>query len=103
SDAALLETAQGIRSQMTRTGVTRAGSVQAFAAAREACARQLGLRHHRVQLIGAGAMLSRCVAEMQTGEGKTITALLPAAAFALAGMPVHVVTVNDYLAERDFT
>ena len=101
SDAAMLEAAGVLRSRFIRDGMTRENSLRAFALTREACARQLGLRHYRVQLMGGAAMLDRCLAEMETGEGKTITALLPAAAFALAGWPVHVVTVNDYLAERD--
>ena len=103
SDAALLDAATSLRGRMVCDGMTRGNMIQAFALTREACARQLGLRHYRVQLMGGAAMLRRCVAEMETGEGKTITALLPAAAFALAGRPVHVVTVNDYLAERDVT
>jgi preprotein translocase subunit SecA len=59
------------------------------------------MRHHLVQLMGGWAMLEGRLAEMRTGEGKTITALLPAATMALAGVPVHVITVNDYLAQRD--
>ena len=54
-----------------------------------------------MQLAGGRALTGRRVVEMATGEGKTITAVLPAVAAALAGKPVHVVTVNDYLAERD--
>ena len=101
SDAALLEAANSLRARLFRTGLTRENAIRAFALTREACARQIGLRHFRVQLMGGAVMLSRCVAEMETGEGKTITATLPAACFALAGRPVHIVTVNDYLAERD--
>jgi preprotein translocase subunit SecA len=103
SDAALLEAAGDLRVRLIRDGMTRDNMVRAFALTREACARQIGLRHYRVQLMGGAVMLKRSLAEMETGEGKTITALLPAAAFALAGRPVHVVTVNDYLAERDAT
>jgi preprotein translocase subunit SecA len=103
SDAALLESAAALRARLVREGLTRSGAIMAFALAREASARQIGLRHYRVQLMGGGAMLGRTIAEMETGEGKTITAALPAAAFALAGRPVHIVTVNDYLAERDST
>jgi preprotein translocase subunit SecA len=103
SDAALLEAATTLRARMVHDGMGHDNMVRAFALTREACARQLGLRHYRVQLMGGATMLRRCVAEMETGEGKTITALLPAAALALAGQPVHVVTVNDYLAERDAT
>ncbi len=101
SDAALLEAANNLRARLFRTGMTRENQIRAFALTREACARQIGLRHFRVQIMGGAVMLGRCIAEMETGEGKTITATLPAACFALAGKPVHIVTVNDYLAERD--
>ncbi len=72
-----------------------------FALVHAAVERHLGLRYHPVQLAGGQALTGRRIVEMATGEGKTITAALPAAAAALAGRPVHVVTVNDYLAERD--
>jgi len=72
-----------------------------FALVREASGRLLGMRHHDVQLIGGYALLCGTVAEMETGEGKTLTATLAAITSALAGEPVHVVTVNDYLAKRD--
>ncbi len=68
---------------------------------REVARRRLGLRHHDVQLLGALAMLDGRIAEMDTGEGKTVTAALAAGLAALGGTPVHIVTVNDYLAERD--
>ena len=74
---------------------------QTFALVREVAARALGMRHFDVQLMGGWILLSGMIAEMDTGEGKTLTATLPAATAALAGLPVHVVTVNDYLAERD--
>ena len=74
---------------------------EAFAAAREAAKRRLGQRHYDVQLIG-GAVLHRGeIAEMKTGEGKTLVATLPVYLNALSGQGVHVVTVNDYLARRD--
>ena len=73
----------------------------AFALAREAARRHIGMRHFRVQLLGGAAMMGGALAEMQTGEGKTLTALLPAVTAALMGRPVHIVTVNDYLARRD--
>ena len=76
-------------------------AAQVFALVREAAARTIGQRHFDVQLIGGWAMLNGMLAEMETGEGKTITATLTAATAALAGCAVHVVTVNDYLAERD--
>lgn len=75
--------------------------VQAFAAVREAGARTVGMRHFDVQLLGGWAMLQGRVAEIATGEGKTLTASLSAAVAAAAGAAVHVVTVNDYLAARD--
>src|SRR5205085_87578 len=57
--------------------------------------------HYDVQIVGAIAMHSGCIAEMETGEGKTITAVMPLYLNALTGKPVHLVTVNDYLAQRD--
>ena len=72
-----------------------------FAIIREAATRLLGQRHHDVQLIGGYALLRGMMAEMGTGEGKTLAASLAAGAAALAGVPVHVITVNCYLAKRD--
>jgi preprotein translocase subunit SecA len=72
-----------------------------FSLTREVAARTLGQRHFDAQLVGGRVLLHGMVAEMETGEGKTLTATLAAAAAALAGFPVHVVTVNDYLATRD--
>ena len=74
---------------------------QAFAVVREASKRILGMRPYDVQLIGGMVLNSGAVAEMKTGEGKTLVALLPAYLNALTGKGVHVVTVNDYLAQRD--
>src|SRR5205085_11474482 len=74
---------------------------RAFALIREVSTRVHGQRHYDVQLIGGLVLLRGMVAEMETGEGKTLTATLPAATAALAGIPVHIVTVNDYLAARD--
>jgi preprotein translocase subunit SecA len=74
---------------------------RAFALIRELSERVLGKRHFGVQMMGAFAMLKGMLAQMATGEGKTLTATLTAGTAALAGMPVHVVTVNDYLARRD--
>ncbi len=74
---------------------------RAFALVHAAVERHLGMRYHAVQLAGGRALTGRNIVEMATGEGKTITAILPAALAALSGRPVHVVTVNDYLAERD--
>src|SRR5690242_6358665 len=75
--------------------------VPAFATAREAGRRTLGMRHFDVQLIGGMVLHSGKIAEMKTGEGKTLVATLPAYLNSLAGRGVHIVTVNDYLARRD--
>ncbi|MCW8901498.1 MAG: preprotein translocase subunit SecA [Gammaproteobacteria bacterium] len=74
---------------------------RSFAIIREASLRTQGLRHHDVQLIGGWALLQGTIAEMQTGEGKTLVATLAACTAASAGVSVHVITVNDYLSERD--
>jgi preprotein translocase subunit SecA len=74
---------------------------EAFAVVREAAKRTLGQRHYDVQLMGGAALHLGNIAEMRTGEGKTLVATLPCYLNALAGKGVHVVTVNDYLAERD--
>ena len=74
---------------------------EAFAAVREAARRRLGQRHYDVQIIGGAALHQGKIAEMKTGEGKTLVATLAVYANALAGNGVHVVTVNDYLARRD--
>src|SRR5512141_2534089 len=74
---------------------------EVFAAAREASVRSLGMRHFDVQVLGGAVLHQGKIAEMKTGEGKTLVATLPCALNALAGRGVHVVTVNDYLARRD--
>ncbi|RKH42205.1 preprotein translocase subunit SecA [Corallococcus sp. AB050B] len=74
---------------------------EAFALTREAARRVIGQRHYDVQLIGGMFLHEGCIAEMRTGEGKTLTATLPSYLNALSGRGVHVVTVNDYLARRD--
>ena len=74
---------------------------EAFAAIREIASRKLSMRHYDVQLFGGWVMLRGKVAEMETGEGKTLTATLAAGTAAMAGIPVHIVTVNDFLASRD--
>lgn len=74
---------------------------EAYAVAREASTRVMGMRHFDVQLLGGIALHEGRIAEMRTGEGKTLTATLPVYLNALSGKGVHVVTVNDYLAERD--
>ncbi len=74
---------------------------EAFAVVREASKRVLGMRHFDVQLIGGIILHQGRIAEMKTGEGKTLVATLPVYLNALTGKGVHVVTVNDYLAKRD--
>src|SRR5881227_3030415 len=74
---------------------------ESFALTREASKRTLGQRHFDVQLIGGMVLHDGSIAEMKTGEGKTLTATLPVVLNSLAGQGVHVVTVNDYLARRD--
>ena len=73
----------------------------AFAAVREASQRTLGMRHFDVQLIGGIVLHEGKIAEMRTGEGKTLVATLPSYLNALTGKGVHLITVNDYLASRD--
>jgi preprotein translocase subunit SecA len=75
--------------------------IDVFALVREAAKRTLNERHHDVQLIGGQVLFNKGIAEMRTGEGKTLVATLPTFLLALAGKGVHVVTVNDYLARRD--
>ena len=74
---------------------------EAFAIVREAAKRVLGQRHYDVQLIGGLILHRAMIAEMRTGEGKTLSSTLPAYLHALEGKGVHIVTVNDYLAKRD--
>ena len=75
--------------------------VEAFAVVREASYRVLGIKHYPVQLLGGIVLHNGQIAEMKTGEGKTLVATLPSYLNALSGKGVHVVTVNDYLAKRD--
>ena len=90
-----------LQQQLRNQGLTDTLAVRAFALVCLAAQLQLGLTPRRVQIIGAWIMLRGQLAEMQTGEGKTLTATLPASAVALAGIPVHIITANDYLAARD--
>ncbi|MEF7616677.1 hypothetical protein V4F39_22375 [Aquincola sp. MAHUQ-54] len=94
----------GLRAALVAEGpqaIAPQGSARALALVREAARRSLGLRPFDTQLMGAAVMMTGRLAEMATGEGKTLTAALAASIAACAGVPVHVVTVNDYLAERD--
>jgi preprotein translocase subunit SecA len=97
----LRQAASSLSEKLRRDGFYELTVAQAFALVREAAARTLGQRHFDVQLIGGRVLLDGMVAEMATGEGKTLTATLAACTAALAGIPVHIVTVNDYLAARD--
>jgi preprotein translocase subunit SecA len=101
SDQQLRQAADELRSRLISAGFDLQGTASAFAIAREAARRHTDMCHFEVQLLGGAAMMGGAVAEMQTGEGKSLTALLPAVAAALSGRPVHIVTVNDYLARRD--
>jgi len=96
-DAALGEQ----RMRLRRSGLVESAFPRGFALVREAARRTLGTPHYGVQLCGGRVMALGGLAEMETGEGKTLTATLPAALAALAGIPVHVITANDYLVERD--
>jgi preprotein translocase subunit SecA len=101
SAAALQRRAVALGQVLRVQGFRAEPVAELFALVREAAARTLGQRHYDVQLIGAWVLLHGRVSEMDTGEGKTLTATLAATAAALAGMPVHVITANDYLAQRD--
>jgi preprotein translocase subunit SecA len=101
TDAQLLERFKASGRTMHQVGFTDEALAHSMAIVREACKRSLGMRHHDVQIIGGWALLQGWVAEMATGEGKTLVAALSASAAASTGAAVHVVTVNDYLAERD--
>ncbi len=90
-----------LREKLVRHGLTEALIAESFATIREAAGRTLGKRHFDVQLFGGWLMVNGMLAEMATGEGKTLTTTLPACTAALAGIPVHVITANDYLAARD--
>ena len=100
-DAALVKSFRGACLEMRRAGFDDALVARAFAAIREAATRTLRMRHYDVQLVGGWTLLQGRIAEMETGEGKTLVATLAACTAAAAGAAVHVVTVNDYLASRD--
>ena len=101
SDAQLRCEAGQLGMDLRRSGFKDDIVAQVFALIREVAFRTLGKRHYDVQLMGGWALLRGMVAEMETGEGKTLTATLAAGTAALAGAPVHVMTVNDYLTARD--
>lgn len=101
SDRKILEESRALRPRLRSEGYQEELVAQTFALVREAAHRSLDMRHFDVQLIGGWVLLNGMVAEMETGEGKTLVATLPACTAALAGVPVHIITVNDYLAQRD--
>ncbi len=101
SQAALTERLQDVRTRTQGTPTKDQDVAEVFALVREAASRTLSERHYDVQLIGGLALARKRIAEMRTGEGKTLVATLPVTLHALAGKGVHVVTVNDYLARRD--
>ena len=101
SDDALRAKTQEFRSRIERGEDVDDLLVEAFAVVREAATRVLGQRHYDVQLMGGAALHFGWVAEMKTGEGKTLVSTLPAYLNGLTGKGVHLVTVNDYLARRD--
>lgn len=101
SSEKIMETSHLLRKRLRREGYKKELVAESFALVREAADRMLGMRHFDVQLIGGLVLLEGKIAEMETGEGKTLVATLPACTAALAGVPVHLITVNDYLAERD--
>jgi len=100
-DQALDQRVVQLRRQFQVHGLTDALTIQAMALIREVSQRTLGLRHYDSQVMAGWVMLQGRLAEMETGEGKTLAATLPAATAALAGIPVHIITVNEYLVERD--
>ena len=101
SDAQLAERARQLRLKARQGDSLNTLLVEAFALIRESAKRSIKQRHYDVQLVGGAAIHNRSIAEMETGEGKTLVATLPAFLNALPGKGVHVVTVNDYLAQRD--
>ncbi|MFP1892309.1 preprotein translocase subunit SecA [Lonsdalea quercina] len=101
SDDELKAKTQEFRERLKKGETLEALLPEAFAVVREASKRVFGMRHFDVQMLGGMVLNERCIAEMRTGEGKTLTATLPAYLNGLTGRGVHVVTVNDYLAQRD--
>lgn len=97
----LLARVRTVQEQLQSQGTGDDSAAPAFALVREIAGRTLGLRHFDSQVMGGWVILNGMLAEMDTGEGKTLTATLPACTAALAGIPVHIITVNDYLATRD--
>lgn len=101
TDGEIKDEASRLRMELYSQGMTVELVGECFALVQEVSKRKLGMRHFDSQLMGGWVMLQGMIAEMETGEGKTLTATLTAATAALAGVPVHVISVNDYLTERD--
>ena len=101
TDKQLLEKSKVLRMKARQGDNINKMVPEAFALVREAAKRVLGQRHYDVQLVGGAAIHYKNIAEMETGEGKTLVATLPTYLNALPGKGVHLVTVNDYLAKRD--
>ena len=101
SDKALDRWIIDVKCRLHSKGLKDELITRAFAAIKEVAKREMGMSHYDSQLLGGWVMMQGMIAEMQTGEGKTLTATLPAGCAAMANMPVHVVTVNDYLVQRD--
>ena len=97
----LTDSIENARRHLNNDGLTQAAIAHAFAVVREVAGRELGMRHFDVQLVGGWILMEGMLAEMRTGEGKTLTATLAACTAAMNGIPVHVVSVNDYLVTRD--
>jgi len=103
SDSDLDQRITVLKSQLILHGLEDNNIFEAFALIKEIAGRKLAMRHYDVQLIGGWILIKGMIAEMETGEGKTLVATLAACTAAIAGIPVHVVTVNDYLVRRDAT
>ncbi len=101
ADGELKDRAGQLKRDLRLQGLNESTVASGFALVREVSRRMLGMRHYRTQIHAGLVMLDGAIAEMQTGEGKTLAVTLPAALVAMAGVPVHVITVNDYLANRD--
>ncbi len=103
NDNDLKEKIRNISRKLKQKGLNKKEIIQAFALIRETAWRTVHMKHFKPQIAGAYAMLNNMVAEMDTGEGKTLTATLTASTVAMAGIPVHIISVNDYLTKRDAT
>lgn len=101
SDAEFDEHRAAVHARLLREGIHHELVIESFALVREASGRSLGMRHHHTQIRASLILLRGMVAEMATGEGKTLAGTLASSTAAMAGVKVHVITTNDYLASRD--